>query len=451
MSGRAPNVPDPAATGALHPGPLDEVHFAALMAPFGPFEARPRLAVAVSGGPDSLALCLLADRWARRRAGAVVGLIVDHGLRPEAAREARQTAAWLAARRIGAQVLTWEGDKPTAGIQAAARRARYRLLGDWCRAAAVLHLLSAHHQGDQAETVALRQARASGPDGQAAMAAVRELAGLRLLRPLLGVPKAALQAVLEAEGQPWLDDPSNRAPGFARTRLRADPGLDAARLARLAGEHGAARAAWDAALAAWLARHVRIFAAGFVLVAQADLAAAAPAIAGRALQRMLLAVGGRPYPPRRARLERLLDELRADRPSAGRTLAGCRLLPRGDRLLICREPGTIAQILVPEAGVWQRWDGRFAVRMTGEVAGLSVRALGTPGRGQRAQLAPAAPAPALPAAVRPSLPAVWQAERLLAVPGLGLLAPDRAGLFEVLARYRPRHPLAGASFAALPA
>ena len=229
-----------------HAAGLDEARFATLMAPLGPFEARPRLAVAVSGGPDSLALCLLADRWARRRGGAVVGLIVDHGLRPESAGEAGQTAAWLGAREIGSQILTWPGQKPTVGIQAAARHARYRLLGGWCRAAGVLHLLTAHHRGDQAETVALREARASGPDGLAGMAAVRELAGLRLLRPLLGVQKAALVAVLDAARQPWLEDPSNRAQGFARARLRSDPRLDAARLVRLACAHGAARAAWTA-------------------------------------------------------------------------------------------------------------------------------------------------------------------------------------------------------------
>ncbi len=367
------------------------------------------------------------------------------------AREARQTAAWLTARRIPWQILTWAGARPVAGIQAAARHARYRLLGDWCRAAGVLHLLTAHHQGDQAETVALRQARASGPDGQAAMAAVRELAGLRLLRPLLAMPKAALLAMLEAEGQPWLDDPSNRAPGFARTRLRSDPGLDAPRLARLACAQGVARAALDGVVAAWLAQHARIFPAGFVLMAHADLTAAPREIAGRALQQTLLAVGGRPYPPRRVRLGRLLDALRADSPrTAGHTLGGCRLLRRGERLLICREAGAIEQVLEPEAGVWQSWDGRFAIRVNGEVAGLSVRALGALDRWRRAGLE-AAPAPALPAEVRPSLPALWQADRLLVVPALGLRAPDCGGRFEVLARYRPRHPLAGAPFAAGPA
>jgi tRNA(Ile)-lysidine synthase len=439
-------VPDAAVAASL-----DEARFAALMAALGPFEARPQLAVAVSGGPDSLALCLLADGWARGRGGAIVGLIVDHGLRPESAGEARQTAAWLAARRIQSQILTWSGAKPAVGIQAAARGARYRLLGDWCRAAGVLHLLTAHHRDDQAETVALRQARASGPAGLAGMAAVREPAGLRLLRPLLGVPKRALLAVLEVERQPWLDDPSNRAPGFARSGLRADPDLDVARLVRLAGAQGAARAALDDAIATWLAEHVRLFPAGFALMSPAALAAAPREIASRALQQTLLAIGGGAYPPRRARLDRLLDELRADVDHVpGRTLGGCRLVRRGGRLLVCREAGAIREVLTPAAGLSQPWDGRFVIGATGELDGLSVRALGAPGWQRRAALEPMAAAlsaPVLPAVVGPSLPAVWRNGRLLAVPTLGLVAWDHVGRFTISARLRPRHPLAGAPFA----
>ena len=169
------------------PGPArcGAAEFAGLIETLGPFEQRPRLAVAVSGGPDSLCLCLLAAGWAAAQDGAVSALIVDHGLRPEAAAEARQVAAWLRARRIDHHVLRWAGVKPATGIQAAAREARYRLLGDWCRAAGILHLLLGHHLDDQAETVALREARQSGAEGLAGMAAVRELAGLRLLRPFL--------------------------------------------------------------------------------------------------------------------------------------------------------------------------------------------------------------------------------------------------------------------------
>src|SRR5690349_6102815 len=108
--------------------PLTLDEFAALLAAIGEFESRPVVAVAVSGGPDSMALMLLADRWARQRGGVAWGLTVDHGLRPESAAEARTVGGWLAARVIPHEILVWTGTKPTSGIQEAARGARYRLL-----------------------------------------------------------------------------------------------------------------------------------------------------------------------------------------------------------------------------------------------------------------------------------------------------------------------------------
>ena len=183
------------------PHALDAV-FAKTMARFGPFEPKPRLAVAVSGGADSLALALLADRWARAQGGRITAVTVDHALRPEAAAEARQVGRWLKAAKIRHVTLRWTPPAPLkklaggtrpANLQSAARDARYQLLTGWCRDHAVLHLLLAHHRDDQAETLLLRLARGSGLDGLAAMAPLVERASLRLLRPLL---PAALQTHL---------------------------------------------------------------------------------------------------------------------------------------------------------------------------------------------------------------------------------------------------------------
>src|SRR5579885_530585 len=193
---------------------------AAALAAIGGFEPSPLVAVGVSGGPDSLALMILTDRWARRHGGTAWGLIVDHRLRPESASEAATVAGWLAARGIPHTVLAWEGEKPATGIQEAARAARYRLLTAWCAAQGCLHLLTAHHRDDQVETYLIRRRAGSGVDGLAGMPAVRELSQLRLVRPLLGVPKARLAAFLDVEGQPCVRDPSNINPAFERARLR---------------------------------------------------------------------------------------------------------------------------------------------------------------------------------------------------------------------------------------
>ena len=373
----------------------------------------------------------------------MTALIVDHGLRPGAAAEARQAGDWLRAREIASHGLTWTGPKPATGIQEAAREARYALLGAWCRAQRVLHLLLAHHLDDQAETVALRAARHSGADGLAGMAAVRELAGLRLLRPLLSVPKTRLRATLAAVGQPWLEDPSNLAPAFARNRLRLGAGLDSGHLAALAAMHARERAARDEQTAAWLARHARIDPAGFVTVAAGSLAAAPLEIGRRALQQILIGVGGNQYPPRQARLARLLEQVRCGLTS-GRTLAGCRILPWQGALLICREPRAIGEAAPLVAGVPVLWDNRFRLVIAGNARGLVVRALGRTGI-RRLGAAKAPTARSLPAPVRPALPSVWRGEELVAVPHLGLVRPwlARAGL---VARFEPVAPIAGAPF-----
>jgi tRNA(Ile)-lysidine synthase len=141
----------------VNPAPLTFREFAAGLAAIGGFEKRPLVAVAVSGGPDSMALVLLADRWARMQGGRAWGLTVDHGLRRDSADEARTVACWLGARAIPHEILPWEGAKPAGGIQEAAREARYGLLTAWCRSRGCLHLLAAHHREDQIETHLIRR------------------------------------------------------------------------------------------------------------------------------------------------------------------------------------------------------------------------------------------------------------------------------------------------------
>jgi tRNA(Ile)-lysidine synthase len=281
-------------------GPLTEAEFATLMRPLGAFEAQPRLAVAVSGGSDSLALTLLLHDWVRRRGGHLTALTVDHGLRPEAAAEARQVARWLKARGIRHRILTWRpaGEAHRGGLQAAARTARYRLLGAWCRANSVLHLALAHHREDQAETLLLRLGRGSGLDGLAAMAAVSEREGVRLIRPLLTIPRVRLAASLRRAGQDWIEDPSNRDPAHARVRVRAlmpalaAEGFTAARLAATAAHLGRARAALDDAVADLLAVAAAPSPAGYLLLDPAPLRAASAEVSLRALAHALLAIGG---------------------------------------------------------------------------------------------------------------------------------------------------------------
>jgi tRNA(Ile)-lysidine synthase len=272
---------------------------------------------------------------------------------------------------------------------------------------------------------------------------VRELTGWRLLRPLLGVPKARLLATLEAAGQPWLEDPSNLAGAFARGRLRVEVVLDAPSLARAAAEQAGVRADTDRRVASWLAAHARIDPAGFVTVARAALAQAPYGIRRRALRDIVRSVGGHDYPPREARLDRLLERLQAGL-TAGCTLGGCRIVPWRDAVLICRELRAIADEAPVVPGVPVLWDRRFRVELSGAAPALVVRALGRAGPRALDPLAPTRRP--LPAPVRPSLPSLWQGDELFAVPHLGAMVPALARNARLRVCFKPAWPLAGAPF-----
>jgi tRNA(Ile)-lysidine synthase len=228
-------------------------------------ENLPALILAVSGGPDSTALLVLAARWAKRlkRAPRLIAVTVDHGLRAEARREAAAVKRLSRALGVAHRTLRWSGRKPASGLQEAARIARYRLLAQAALRERCAHILTAHTLDDQAETVLFRLARGSGPLGLAGMAHAAPLpiggdGAIFLVRPLLQIPKARLIATLRAARVPYSDDPSNRNPRFTRTRLRslmpalAQEGLDARGLARLAAR--LRRAEWTIEFAVDAAR-----------------------------------------------------------------------------------------------------------------------------------------------------------------------------------------------------
>ena len=423
--------------------PLDDAAFAACMTPLEPFEDCPVLAIAVSGGADSLALTLLADRWARALGGKVVGLTVDHGLRPESGDEARQTGSWLRARKIEHRILPWIGDKPDTGLQRRARDARYALLSDWCRRHRCLHLLTAHHRQDQAETVAIRKARQSGEAGLAGMAVVREMHGLRLLRPLLGIDKTRLEQTLRAAGQPWLDDPSNLDPTFTRNRLRA-AGLNIKALADEAGRQGLRRQEADRRAANALIHGAIVDPAGFATLDPTAFDRLPSDLAADLLARLLLTIGGRVYPPRGMALSRLIDAMRSERPASVRTLADCRIQTVRDRWLICREHVS-SERLVLEPRRRRRWDDRFVTELRAEREDLAVAALGDKARHAKGTLIQKGKSRCLAGVIKSGLPAIWADERLMAVPHLGLyetsLAPEDVDLL-----FCPNTPLANAPF-----
>jgi tRNA(Ile)-lysidine synthase len=437
--------------------------FAAALGDLGPFEAPPHLAVAVSGGADSTALAVLGRDWVRRQGGTLTALIVDHGLRPGSAEEASGVAARMTGLAIPAVVLGATGEAPrrARSSQAAARALRYDRLLAWCRAKGVLHLLVGHHRRDQAETVLMRLLHGSGVHGLAGMARCRELADVRLLRPLLGFDPDRLRAVLRRRGNAWIEDPTNARQDFERNRLRwhrnelAVAGLSEDALLRLAADAGRARVRSEEQLAVRIAASCRPSPFGHVVVDAAGLAADGPEVAARLLVRVLAMVGGRPWPPGEAAASRLFAVVASARHGPVGTLGGCVVTVTEEGILVCRErrnlpsPRPVSRHDFGPRGQGEiaAWDGRFRIRwQIAEAAcppALAVRCLGDSGVRQWSEHTQPPPA-RVPRAVLATLPALFAGEDLVAVPfgdRQGSGTQRRVEAFEVA--FRPRWNLAG--------
>jgi len=220
---------------------------------FADWKAAPALVLAVSGGPDSIALMWLVARWRRAmtRGPRLIAVTVDHGLRPEAAREARDVKRLAKELDLPHRTLRWTGAKPKTGLPAAARAARYRLLAKAAQSSGATHILTAHTRDDQAETLLMRMLRGSGIAGLGAMARESGRDGVYLARPLLDVSKSQLIATLNKAKIGYADDPTNRDEAYTRPRLRAlmpalaEEGGDSRNLARLAARLSRANAALE--------------------------------------------------------------------------------------------------------------------------------------------------------------------------------------------------------------
>jgi tRNA(Ile)-lysidine synthase len=412
----------------------DEI--AALLQPLSSF---PRLILAVSGGSDSVALMHLVARWTASLSGSAPDILVatvDHGLRSGSRDETEGVAA--AARALGfeTRILTWSGEKPTRGVQAAARRMRYRLLGECAvtSGSGRCAVVTAHTSEDQAETLLMRLARGSGPDGLQAMRPQRSLTpfpDVVLARPLLGVSRGALRFFLGASGLAWFDDPSNADRRFERIRLRdadavlAGLGLTPAMLTLAATRQRRAVDALDAATdrlqAAAFESHDGAYAAcNGILFANAP-----EEIRVRLTARILAMFGGASPPAQLAEIERLVCAL-ATTATVRTTLGGCEIRACRREIRVFRERGRadLSPIRL-HPGEEATWDRRFLIRLAQTSPPVVVRPL------DRASLVrlrqTSIVRPLLPFRAAATLPAVWSGEDLVSVGGLGPRMGAEAG------------------------
>ncbi len=330
-----------------------------------------KLALAVSGGPDSTALMWLAAQWvkeqgAKEQAGSVClhVLSIDHGLRDGALADAEQVCRWAKALDLPCEVLRWHHDGPVSGIQEKARAGRYQLMADWCRDNGFEAVVTAHQREDQAETMLMRLARGSGVDGLSAMAERSEIFGLTVYRPLLDISRDTLRVVLENAGHDWLEDPANRNEKFERVRLRnamsamteiEQVGIDHQALALSAKRLGRARSALETMTDRFMSKAVTVFNTGHCEIDRSMLEGQPDEIALRALGRLIIWASGTQITVSMAKLERLLAALDNDGTDR-HTLAGAQIAARKNTIIIGREFGRVEGELQKQV---QTWDNRF--------------------------------------------------------------------------------------------
>jgi len=427
--------------------PLTDAEFAQAMAKFGPFEPQPHLAVAVSGGADSLALALLANQWVKANDGSLTALTIDHRLRPTSTQEAHHVQHWLSAYGIKTVILTWLGEKSDQRLQEKAREARYHRLEEWCRAQGVLHLLLGHHSEDQQETVAMRAEKESRIEGLAGMSALIEKPHYRLLRPLLSHPKSRLQATLKSHNQPWIEDPSNQNSRFKRVKLRSKAPQFSLSEIRSWGQK---RHSCEEALNELIPKVVTPFPEGYAFLDSQAWSRLEPEMQLSVIQRLLMTYGGNPYPPARESLYKLIAHLHTS-PSA-RTLNGC-LISRyhQEHLLFMREPGALQhEIDLHDAPKITSlfWDHRFRIQLPFPLQEQqTLKALGQKGwefvkkdlKNQK---------DLLPYPVALTLPSLWHQDQLILIPSCFKSCSNQTfTLFKENAiKFLPRYPLTRFTF-----
>lgn len=375
-------------------------------------DSRRPVAVAFSGGGDSLALLLAAGDWAKAAGRELRVLTVDHGLQPDSVAWTQACAATAARLGLAFQALVWTDEKPTTGISAAARTARHRLLADAARAAGARVILMGHTADDILEARLMRARGSTTPEPRewSPSPVWPQGRGVFLLRPLLGLRRAELRDWLTARGETWVDDPANESPLSLRAQARRD----------IAGRGAGPIATPEAAAAEALARACRQDAAAGLYAPRAEITVAPRGIAARFLSAACLSAAGTSRPPPREAIMRLAERL-AGPGGFATTLAGARIEADGHEVRFLREAGEAARgglgPLTLKAGETGVWDGRFEI-----AAGpaMVVRAAAGSRRGLSAEDQDALAA--LPSSARDTVPVVVEdgGPRLVAATPLAL-------------------------------
>ncbi len=438
--------------------PVSSSEFDELVAAIGYFEKNPEIAIATSGGADSMALLLLADNWAKSINGRVISLTVNHNLRPEASSEALQVAKWCKKYDIEHHILSWEPDVGNIhGIQESARNARYNLMTEWCNKNNILHLLLAHHMDDQVETMLFRLARGSNLDGLSAMSGQTIVSGVRLIRPFLHINKERLVHTLESSGQEWIEDPSNHNNKYTRvairnqlSKLRGKSDIKR-RTTYVISKFSKFRSLIDSYLVSQITDAVQIYPEGYAIIDIDKFLNTEPNISAKILGKLICALNGEAHPPRSEKLINLAKLITNKRLNKKYTIGGLlfEMLPN-NRIIIYRESKSIGKPAIIRPNVPTLWDNRFILEWLAadsDATASEIRALGSDGLAYIKKNAPHFLKNAPPSRIMRTLPSLWLLEQLVCVPHINYINSNNGdNICGVKIKFSPAKQLAGSSF-----
>lgn len=401
-------------------------------------KGQSKAAVAVSGGSDSMALALLFGEYALESKIEIIALTVDHGLRAESAEEANKVNKWLTSHGIEHHTLLWEGKKKPSNIQAEARKARYKLMSDFCLTHNIKSLMVAHTLNDQAETVLMRLMRGSGVDGLSGIVEAKNIFGINIVRPLLNFTRDELRDYLCIKKQEWIEDPSNENTKFKRVQVRnlikenLEPELLIKRLADTASHMARTRDYIEERMAERLSGVTIFHNEGFYSIDIERFKSLHNEERLRFLAKALQRVGGQEYKPRFENLKALHNNIMEGNINNCCTLSGCAVTTskkqrEGNYLFIYREQAAVEADVDISTDSKIMWDRRFECSLNiSNTNSLKVGALGNEGyntlskNGFKISLRKEGQDFLIPKKVIHSLPALKNLDnQILAVPHIG--------------------------------
>lgn len=377
-----------------------------------------RLAVAVSGGIDSMCLTLLLQAWCKERGFELLALTVDHHLRPDSTAEAERVHQWLREQEIQHEILNWHPDPLTTRIQESAREARYQLLVNRCQDLQIGYLALAHTLDDQYETMLLRLAHHTGPLGLSGMACQREMNKVKILRPMLNIIKDDIRKEMLLRQAPWVEDPSNEKRAYTRVRIRQDRAryeeyhLTLERLNILQQRMAHYREEIEQQALMWLGEFAQFLPCDYVALHYHAFIKLDVEIQQLILSRLLSYISGHGYGPRNDLIMATLDRIQSPQFSAYSS-HGCYLQKRRHLLAISREERAIPRV-TPMNHTNLIWDSRYRIETNFLLKdqNFSVRPLGSSWLSFKDH----PKMKELPVAIRRVLPSIWQKEQLILVP-----------------------------------